>query len=256
MSEQLQTCLHYSKAEERPVKKEWLIGGTVGVGIVTYVMTKRKQKKARIQNRHIPYGPYEAIFKRPFDIILSGTALIILSPVMAVTALMVRIRLGKPVIFKQERTGLNEGTFIIRKFRTMLDGGGSDEERLTDFGRKLRSTSIDELPELLNIVKGDMAIVGPRPLLIEYLPRYNERQRSRHDVRPGLTSLSASKERNLASWEHKFEDDVAYVNHVTFLGDCKIILDTLKIVLKREGIHSKTSETMERFLGNGRSEKG
>lgn len=202
------------------------------------------------RKRHVPYGPYEAFFKRPLDVMLSAAALVVLSPVMAVTGLLVYLKLGKPVIFKQKRPGKDGKIFEIWKFRTMREGGGSDAERLTEFGRKLRATSLDELPELFNILKGDMSVVGPRPLLVEYLPRYSGRQRRRHDVRPGLTGLAQVNGRNGLTWEEKFEDDLKYVKKITFLGDVRIMVDTIKIVLKKEGISSETSETMEVFTGS------
>lgn len=229
----------------------------VMIGGSTYFVTKRKQDRAKKAGIHIPYGPYEALLKRPFDMALSGAALAVLSPVLAVTGLLVRIKLGHPVLFRQERPGLNERVFTLLKFRTMIDKRNAageplpDEERMTPFGRKLRSSSVDELPELVNIFKGDMAFVGPRPLLVEYLPRYNEEQRHRHDVRPGLTGLAQVRGRNSLTWEEKFRDDVEYMNHVTFLTDMKILLDTVKVVLKRSGISSDTSSTMEKFMGNG-----
>ena len=223
--------------------------------VVIHKETKKKQKKATEDGKHIPYGPYEACIKRPLDAILSAIALVVLSPLLLVTAILVKTKLGSPVIFTQERPGKDGKIFKLYKFRTMTDerdGNGEllpDEKRLTPFGKWLRSTSLDELPELINIVKGDMAIVGNRPLLVEYLPRYNDRQSHRHDVRPGLTSLSASKKRNLASWEEKFEDDVKYTEKVTLIGDVKILVDTAFIVLRRDGISSETSTTMEGFMG-------
>ncbi len=226
------------------------------LGAVIYKEKKRKQQEARAEGKHVPYGPYETCIKRPLDFILSLVALIILSPVLLFTAILVKIKLGSPVIFTQERPGKDEKVFKLYKFRSMSDARDEngellpDEVRLTKFGKVLRSTSLDELPELYNILKGDMAVVGNRPLLVEYLPRYNEKQKHRHDVKPGLTSLSASKQRNLASWDEKFEDDVKYVEKITFWGDIKIILDTVAIVFKRKGISSKTSVTMEVFTGN------
>ncbi|MCI8798541.1 MAG: sugar transferase [Lachnospiraceae bacterium] len=238
--------------------KRYLVAAIIGViiGGSTYLMTKRKQNKAKRLGNHVPYGPYEAVIKRPLDVVLSGTALIVLSPILAVTGLLVRIKLGSPILFRQERPGLHEKVFTLLKFRTMTDKRNtegellSDEERMTAFGRKLRSFSVDELPELMNILKGDMAIIGPRPLLVEYLPRYSEEQHHRHDVRPGLTGLAQVRGRNSLTWEEKFRDDVEYVNHITFFTDMKIILDTVKIVLKRSGISSATSSTMERFMGS------
>ena len=204
---------------------------------------------------HKPYGPYEKYIKRPLDCLLATGALIVLSPVMGVTALLVKSKLGSPVLFTQDRPGKDGKIFKLYKFRSMTDARDEngellpDEKRLPSFGKKLRSTSLDELPELLNIIKGDMAIVGPRPLLVRYLPRYNEHQARRHEVRPGFTGLAQVHGRNAISWEEKFDWDVRYVDHVTFFGDVKIILDTVKTVLKHEGINSDTSVTMEEFMG-------
>ena len=201
-------------------------------------------------------GIYQRHIKRPQDFCCALLAIILLSPVMLVTTILVRMKLGSPVIFKQERPGLNGKVFKLYKFRTMTDAKDStgrllsDEERLTTFGKKLRATSIDELPELINILKGDMSVVGPRPLLVQYLPLYNERQRRRHQVRPGVTGLAQVNGRNAISWEEKFEYDVAYVDNVTFLGDWRIVFRTIKTVLARDGISSDTSVTMEAFKGN------
>ena len=212
--------------------------------------------------KHQPYGVYEKCIKRPLDLMLSSLALVALSPVLGVTAILVRTKLGSPVIFTQQRPGrIDPKTgeariFKLMKFRTMTDERNadgellSDEERLTSFGRKLRSTSLDELPELLNIIKGDMAIVGPRPLLVRYLPRYNEHQARRHEVRPGFTGLAQVRGRNSISWEEKFDWDVKYVDHVSFTADVKILFETVGVVLKRDGISSETSATMEEFMGS------
>lgn len=199
---------------------------------------------------------YKHFFKRLIDFILSLIALIVLSPILLIVALLVRTKLGSPVIFKQERPGLNEKIFTLYKFRTMTDAKDEqgnllpDEIRLTKFGKLLRSTSLDELPELFNILKGDMAIVGPRPLLVRYLPLYNEHQKHRHDVRPGFTGWAQCNGRNAISWEEKFDLDVYYTKHVSLLLDIKIILKTVKVVLFREGISSETSVTMEEFRGS------
>ena len=199
---------------------------------------------------------YQKYIKRGLDFILSLIASIILSPVMLIVAVLVRVKLGSPVLFKQQRPGKNEKIFNMYKFRTMTDERDEngellpDEVRLTKFGKTLRSTSLDELPELFNIVKGDMSIVGPRPLLVRYLPLYNERQKHRHDVRPGFTGLAQVNGRNSISWEEKFEWDVKYVEHVTFLEDCRIILKTVGVVLKRDGINSSSAATMEEFKGS------
>lgn len=200
-------------------------------------------------------GFYERFIKRPQDFLCALVGLIILSPVMLVTAILVRIKLGSPVIFKQERPGLHGKVFMLYKFRSMTDERDAEgnllpsNQRLTRFGKKLRSTSLDELPELLNILKGDMSIVGPRPLLVRYLPLYNEHQARRHEVRPGFTGLAQVNGRNAISWEEKFDWDVKYVDHISFLGDWKIIFKTVGTVLKREGISSNTSAVMEAFQG-------
>lgn len=201
-------------------------------------------------------GFYEKYIKRPIDFCCALIALMVLSPVMLVVAVLVRIKLGTPVIFSQDRPGLHEQIFKMYKFRTMSDERDSegnllpDEMRLGRFGRILRSTSLDELPELWNILKGDMSVVGPRPLLVSYLDRYDSHQARRHEVRPGFTGLAQTHGRNAISWEKRFEYDVEYVDHITFWGDMKIILQTVIVVLQRSGINSETSVTMEEFAGN------
>lgn len=203
-------------------------------------------------------GIYCRYIKRLLDILLSGCALVVLSPVLLIVAIFVRTKLGSPVIFCQERPGKNEKIFKMYKFRSMTDERDEngnllpDEVRLTKFGRLLRSTSLDELPELWNIFKGDMSIVGPRPLLVKYLPLYNEEQRHRHDVRPGLTGQAQVSGRNAITWEEKFSHDVHYVEQVSFFLDIRIVMLTVKKVLKHEGITSDSSATMEEFRGTER----
>lgn len=200
-------------------------------------------------------GFYEKYIKRPQDFICALLALIVLSPVLMVVAILIRIKLGSPVIFAQERPGLNEKIFKLYKFRSMSeekDKDGNllpDEKRLGHFGKVLRSTSLDELPELINILKGDLSVCGPRPLLVRYLGRFDEYQSRRHEVRPGLTGLAQVNGRNAVSWEKRLNYDVQYVDNVTFLGDWVIIFKTIFSVLKREGVSSATSVTMEEFIG-------
>lgn len=201
-------------------------------------------------------GMYEKYFKRLFDLSVSLIAFTLLFPLLLIAAVLVRLKLGSPVIFKQKRPGLNEQIFTLYKFRTMTDKKDEqghllpDSDRLTKFGKFLRSTSIDELPGLINIIKGDMSIVGPRPLLIEYLELYNSEQRKRHEVRPGLSGYAQINGRNALSWEDKFKLDVVYVNNVTFKHDVGIIIKTILKVIKREGISSINSATMEKFEGS------
>ena len=201
-------------------------------------------------------GFYEKYIKRPQDFLCASLALIVLSPVMGITAILVKKKLGSPVLFTQDRPGLNGKTFKLYKFRTMTDDRDEngnllpDEDRLPPFGIKLRSTSLDELPELINIWKGDMSVVGPRPLLVRYLSRYNEHQARRHEVRPGFTGLAQVHGRNAISWDEKFDWDVKYVDHITFLDDWKIIFRTVATVLKREGISAANDATMPEFMGS------
>ena len=196
-----------------------------------------------MKSKHKPYGPYEQFIKRPLDACLSTGAFIVLSPVLLGTALLVRVKLGSPVLFTQDRPGKDEKIFKLYKFRSMTDARDengkllSDDIRLTKFGRLLRSTSLDELPELFNIMKGDMALIGPRPLLVEYLPYYTEEEHHRHDVRPGLTGWAQVNGRNaINSWEERFKYDLEYVNHVSFLMDLKVLFVTVGKVVKRSDI--------------------
>ena len=230
---------------------EIIVGIAATAGIIAGIAQLFEKKT----NNHKPKGVYEKFFKRFLDVFLSTGALIVLSPIIAITAILVRIKHGSPVVYVQERPGKDEKIFKIYKFRTMTnetDENGEllpDEKRLTKLGKVLRSSSIDEILELVNIIKGDMAIIGPRPLLVRYLDRYNEEQHHRHDVRPGLTGYAKAHGRNNVSWEDKFEMDVLYTRNVTFLNDVKIIMDTIRTVFKREGICSETSATMEEFMG-------
>ncbi|HPX32061.1 MAG TPA: sugar transferase [Erysipelotrichaceae bacterium] len=204
-------------------------------------------------------GIYERFVKRPQDLLCSLLALIVLSPLFIILVMLVQIKMGSPVLFTQDRPGKDGKIFKLHKFRTMTDQRDengkllADEERLTKFGRFLRSTSLDELPALINILRGDMAVVGPRPLLVSYLERYDEHQARRHEVRPGLTGLAQISGRNALSWEDRFNLDVEYVDNISFLKDWKIIFKTVEIVLKKEGINSSTSSTMEEFKGSNKS---
>ena len=201
-------------------------------------------------------GFYEKYVKRPQDLLCALVAVVLLSPVMAVIAILIRIKLGSPVFFIQNRPGLDGKVFKLYKFRSMADRKDKngeflpDEVRLTKFGQKLRGLSLDELPEIFDILKGDMSIVGPRPLLVEYLPLYNRVQARRQEVRPGLTGLAQVHGRNAVSWEERLNWDVEYVDHISFLGDWRIILKTVWTVLSREGISSGTSVMMEKFKGS------
>lgn len=197
---------------------------------------------------------YERYFKRPLDVFCSGLALVVLSPVMGVTALMVRSKLGSPILFTQDRPGKDEKIFKLYKFRTMTDERDEngellpDEVRLTKFGKLLRSTSLDELPSLINMLRGDISVVGPRPLLVSYLPYYTEQEHHRHDVRPGLTGLAQINGRNNLTWDQKFAYDIEYVNHITFWGDVKIVLMTALKVIKRSDIAVGNEWHGEKFL--------
>lgn len=212
-------------------------------------------------NKH-KAGVYEKYIKRALDFSLALCAMIVLSPIFLVVAILVRVKLGSPVIFKQERPGKidastgKERIFTLCKFRTMTDAKDADgnllpdEVRLTKFGQWLRSTSLDELPELWNIIKGDMSIVGPRPLLVRYLPLYSEEQCRRHEVRPGFTGYAQVNGRNSITWEDKFQKDIWYVDNISFITDVQIVWKTVQVVLKREGISSETAATMEEFRGS------
>lgn len=210
---------------------------------------------------HKPYGPYEKYFKRPLDLLCGLAAVVVFWWLYAIVAILVRVKLGSPVLFTQDRPGKDEKIFKLYKFRTMTDKRDEngellpDEVRLTKFGKMLRATSLDELPEAFNIIKGDMSVIGPRPLLVKYLPYYSEEQHRRHEVRSGLSGYAQAHGRNGVSWDDKFAMDIQYVDKITFLGDVKIIVDTVLSVVKREGISSETSATMESFIDYVRAKK-
>lgn len=238
-----------------------LIGVIIAIaacaGAAAYISERKEETKAESRKLpHQPYGIYERYIKRPMDCFLATGALIVLSPVLLTLTVVGAIKMGGNPFFTQERPGKDEKIFKLIKFRTMnnkKDQNGNllpDAERLTKYGEWLRSTSLDELPELLNIAKGDMSVIGPRPLLVRYLDRYNDEQHRRHEVRPGLTGLAQANGRNTLTWEDKFSLDVKYVDHVSLIGDIKIIAKTVESVLKRDGINSETSATMEEFMGS------
>lgn len=220
----------------------------IGIGIVinrVYGNIKNRKKKLNVKGQHIPYGPYEAFIKRPLDILLAGIAIVMLAPVMLATGILIKVKLGSPIIFSQDRPGLNRKIFKIYKFRTMEDKYDDDGyllpdgDRITILGKWLRKASLDELPELFNILKGDMSIIGPRPLLAKYLPYYTDYENKRHNVRPGLTGYSQVHGRNNVIWEKRFQMDVEYVEHITFLKDLKVFADTIRaVVLKKDIILS------------------
>lgn len=210
-----------------------------------------------METKHKPYGPYEKYFKRPLDLFCGLAAVTVFWWLYLILAILVRLKLGSPVLFTQERPGKDEKIFKLYKFRTMTDARDEngnllpDEVRLTRFGKMLRATSLDELPEAFNIIKGEMSVIGPRPLLVRYLPRYSPEQHRRHEVRPGLSGYAQVHGRNTVSWQDKFRMDVEYVDHITFLGDLKIIWDSVMVAfVRRDGISSETSVTMEEFMGN------
>lgn len=210
-----------------------------------------------MEKKHIPYGPYEKYFKRPIDIFCGLAAVIVFSWLYLILIILGAIFMRGNPFFTQERPGKDEKIFKLIKFRSMdnrKDKNGNllpDAVRLNKYGRFLRATSLDELPEALNIIKGDMSVIGPRPLLVSYLPRYNAEQRRRHEVRPGLSGYAQVHGRNAVSWQDKFRMDVEYVDHITFRGDLKIIWDSVMVAfVKRDGISSATSATMEEFMGN------
>lgn len=212
-----------------------------------------------MNNQHKPYGPYEKYFKRVLDVFCGLAALLVFWWLYLIIAILVRIKLGSPVLFKQERPGRNEEIFKLYKFRTMTDARDEngellpDEVRLTKFGRALRATSLDELPEVFNILKGEMSLVGPRPLTIQYLPYYSEEERHRHDVRPGLSGLAQVNGRNFIDWDHRLAFDVQYVKKITFMGDLRIILQTALKFVKKEDIAVDTNKVEPNFAEERRS---
>ena len=226
----------------------WIIIIAAIVGVIAGIADLGKK------NSHKPYGFYEKYVKRPLDAFLATGALIVFSPILLATAILVRIKLGAPVLFTQDRPGKNEKVFKLYKFRTMTDERDTegkllpDAERLTSFGAALRSSSLDELPELINIVKGDMSIIGPRPLLVQYLPYYTETEKHRHDVRPGLSGLAQVNGRNFVKWDQRLAYDVEYVNRITFLGDMKIVLKTIQKVFRREDVAPDPESVDEGYL--------
>lgn len=233
---------------------EAAVGLTVIIAVKNAIESKSDDKVGHSQ------GVYEKYIKRPQDFFCAAAATVVLSPLLVVIALLVRINLGSPILFTQVRPGKDGNVFKLYKFRSMTnecDSNGEllpDEQRMNSFSFALRKTSVDELPELINILKGDMSVVGPRPLLVRYLDRYDEHQARRHEVRPGFTGLAQINGRNSISWEEKFDWDVKYVDHISFLGDWKIIFETVKTVLRKDGISSDTSATMEEFMGSKHAE--
>ena len=238
------------------MKRKVIIAVVIGVltGIIGYMVGKyRRVKSDAKRERRVTF--YEVSVKRFLDVLCSVLALVVFWWLYLIIALLVKLKLGSPVLFTQDRPGKDEKVFKLYKFRTMTDAQDEngellpDEVRLTKFGKWLRSTSLDELPEVFNILKGDMSVVGPRPLLVEYLDRYNDEQKRRHEVTPGLTGWAQVNGRNSISWEEKFKDDAWYIDHMNFILDVKIVLMTVQRALKREGISSDTSATMETFMG-------
>ena len=212
------------------------------------------------RKKHKPYGPYERLIKRPLDCVFSVIALSVLSPLLLVVAILIKIKLGSPIIFKQHRIGRNDKEFSLYKFRSMTDERDEngvflpDDQRITKLGSFIRRTSIDELPSLINILKGDMAVIGPRPLPTRYLKRYNKVQRRRHEVRPGLSNPATVNGRNAQTWEQQFEEDVRYVDHITFATDLKSVFQTIKVVFDKNGATADDGGARGEFIGIAKPE--
>lgn len=232
----------------------WIILCIIAIALAVGVTAVIVDAIGKKDSKHKLYGSYERFVKRGLDAFLATGALIVLSPVLLITAIMVRVKLGSPVLFTQDRPGKDEKIFKVYKFRTMTDARDENGEllpdavRLTKFGSGLRSTSLDELPELFNIVKGDMSIIGPRPLLVQYLPYYTETEKHRHDVRPGLSGLAQVNGRNLVKWDQRLAYDVEYVKKITFIGDVKIVLETIKKVFAKEDVAVDPESVDEGYL--------
>ncbi len=229
-----------------------LFGTCLGLGFIVSIIERKKGKVGWVEG-HKPYGIYEEHFKRPLDFAVALFALLIFWPVLLVIAIAVRINMGSPVVFEQERPGLGGKIFKLKKFRTMTDERDEegnllpDEKRLTKFGKWLRTTSADETLELISIAKGDMSVVGPRPLLVEYLPYYTEEESHRHDIRPGVTGLAQISGRNNLEWTNRFKCDVKYSRHITFIDDISILLKTIKKVFFHDGVLTDTSKGESNF---------
>lgn len=219
----------------------------------TFHITKGKQEKAKREKAHVPYGVYEAVFKRPLDIAASGAALVLLSPAIGIITIVTTIKMNGNPFFMQQRPGKEEKIFKLIKFRSMTNERKSngdllpDTARMTDFGKFLRASSLDELPELINILKGDMSFVGPRPLAVQYLPFYNEEEQKRHSVLPGLTGLAQVHGRNATTWEERLDYDVQYTKHISFAEDLRILFETIKVVFKHSGIGTRGIDSPEDF---------
>lgn len=239
------------------MKRSVKLTGSAAVGVVAgawfFNATKEKQEKAKKENGHIPYGPYEAMIKRPLDIVVSGVALAVLWPVIGTIAIVTAIKMKGNPFFMQQRPGKDERIFQLIKFRSMTNGRDQngdllpDVDRLTDYGKFLRTFSLDELPEFINILKGDMSFIGPRPLAVQYLPYYNEEEQKRHSVLPGLTGLAQVHGRNATTWEDRLTYDVRYTEHITFMEDLRILIETIKVVFKHSGIGTRGIDSPEDF---------